>query len=63
LILIFNYKIFKNIKIDYNEFYYNFIENVLNTNDPINYDVIEREANHTISQFKELFDKEIIDGK
>jgi len=46
---------------DYNEFFYNFIENVLNTNDKINYDVIEREANHTISLFKELFDKEIID--
>jgi len=53
----------KNIKIEYREFYYNLIENVLNTDEfPITYKVIEKETNYTIGQFKELFDNEIIDG-
>jgi len=47
---------------EYREFYYNLIENVLNTNEtPITYKVVEKETNYTIGQFKELFDNEIID--
>jgi len=39
------------------------MEDVLNTNDPIDYKVIERETQKTIDQFKVLFDTNIIDGK
>jgi len=46
---------------EYREFFYNLFENVLNTNDPISYDVVERETLDTIKIFKNLFDKEIID--
>jgi len=46
---------------EYREFYYNLFENILNTRDPISYEVVERETNHTIYTFKSLFDKEIID--
>jgi len=50
---------------EYREFYYNLIENVLNTDEiltPSNkYKIIEKETNFTINQFKELFDSEIID--
>ncbi|ORX78249.1 hypothetical protein BCR32DRAFT_328612 [Anaeromyces robustus] len=46
---------------EYREFYYNLFENVLNTRKPITYEVVESETNHTINQFKQLFDKEIID--
>jgi len=47
---------------EYREFFYNLIENVLNTEtEPLTYKVIEQETNYTIGQFKELFDSEIID--
>ncbi|KAG4103744.1 hypothetical protein H8356DRAFT_928293 [Neocallimastix lanati (nom. inval.)] len=46
---------------EYREFFYNLLENVLNTNDEINYKVVERETYDTISIFKHLFDEEIID--
>jgi len=45
---------------EYRDFYYNLMENVLNTDSPLSYDVIERETNHTIGLFKDLFDEEII---
>jgi len=46
---------------EYREFFYNLFENVLNTREPITYEVIEKETNFTIDQFKTLFDSEIID--
>jgi len=47
---------------EYREFYYNLIENVLNTDEISNkYKTIEKETSYTINQFKELFNEEIID--
>jgi len=44
------------------EFFYNLIENVLNTNEKlITYNVTEKEIKYTIEQYKKLFDAEILD--
>jgi len=47
--------------VDYIEFYYNLMEDVLNTKESISYDVVEKEANYTLGTFKKLFDNGIID--
>ena len=53
------------IYIDANDFYYNLFENIINTNEKLNYKVIEKETKNTIEQFRKLFDSDIdiIEGK
>ncbi|ORX76796.1 hypothetical protein BCR32DRAFT_271067 [Anaeromyces robustus] len=46
---------------EYREFYYTLFEDVLNTKSPITYEVVESGTKHIINQFKELYDKDIID--
>ncbi|KAL6636342.1 7 transmembrane sweet-taste receptor of 3 GCPR-domain-containing protein [Neocallimastix sp. 'constans'] len=46
---------------EFREFFYNLFENVLNTREKINYEVVEKETYNTIKIFKQLFDNEIID--
>jgi len=42
-----------------NDFYYNLFENIINTNEKLNYKVIEKETKNTIEQFRKLFDSDI----